>query len=74
MAVNIFGDIFLDTRRDNSTVPSDYIAMKLGEGTLHIGIAFIKVASILEIRDRIKSFTKNLTKFQILAIEADRAE
>ena len=31
-----------------------------------------KVASIPEIRDRIKLFTENLTKFQILAIEADR--
>ena len=33
-----------------------------------------KVASIPDIRDRIKLFTENLTKFQILAIEADRAE
>ena len=32
-----------------------------------------KVASIFEIRDRIKLFTENLTKFQILAIEADSA-
>ena len=33
-----------------------------------------KVVSILEIRDRIKLFTENLTKFQILTIEADWAE
>ena len=33
-----------------------------------------KVASIPEIRDRIKLFTENLTKFMMLAIEADRAE
>ena len=33
-----------------------------------------KVASIPELRDRLKLFTKNLTKFQMLAIEADMAE
>ena len=33
-----------------------------------------KVASIPEIRGRIKLFTENLTKFMMLAIEADRAE
>ena len=37
-------------------------------------ISCSKVASIPEIRDRIKLFTENLTKFLMLAIEADRAE
>ena len=37
-------------------------------------LGIYKVASIPEIRDRIKLFTENLTKFQILAIEADRVE
>ena len=35
---------------------------------------YSKFASIPEIRDRIKLFTENLTKFMMLAIEADRAE
>ena len=35
---------------------------------------FSKVASIPELWDRIKLLTENLTKFQMLAIEADRAD
>ena len=35
---------------------------------------YSKFLSIPEIRDRVKLLTENLTKFMMLAIEADRAE